>query len=357
MKTILARYIARSTMLATLLVTLIISAVLFLILLLGELKAIGEGDYNLAQALAYVVLRLPNELYQFSPMLILLGGIIGLSLLSGTRELAIMRASGFSVRRIIVCVLASQFLLIVAMGLLGEMLAPHLSYKAEIRKEIAQNGGQAVVTNSGVWFHLDNNFIHVQRVVGRQLLEGVTRYQFDDAHRLQAAFYAKTLAFDDDAWRMHDVAKTTFYPERTESETFATLPWGLKFNPNLLRVGLVEPSEMSLAKLAQFSQYLVKNGLQARAYQYAFWRRLLQPLAALVMIFLAIPFVLSVMSVSTLGVRLLLGVMLGFIFFISNAFLGELCIVYQLPPLFAALTPIVGFALLGLLLANRMIRN
>lgn len=149
MTNILARYIARTTVLATLLVTLIISAVLFLILLLGELKDIGEGDYTIVQALFYVFLRLPNELYQFSPMLILLGGIIGLSILSSTRELSIMRASGFAVRRIIMSVLGSAFLLIMAMGLMGELLAPHLSYRAEIRKEIAQNGGQAVVTSSG----------------------------------------------------------------------------------------------------------------------------------------------------------------------------------------------------------------
>lgn len=354
---LLQRYIAKTIIFATCLASAIITSVLFLTTLLGEMKNIGEGDYGMGQAVIYVLLRLPNELYQFSPLFILLGSIIGLSILSSHRELAVMRASGFAIRQIIYSVLSAALILIVVISFMGEWVGPHLSHKAEIRKENARNAGMAVVTAAGIWFHIDHNFIHVQREIGRQLLEGVTWYQFDNRHRLQAAYYAKTLSFKDDQWTMNEVVKTSFYDERTKSRAYPSVPWPLTLNANLLKVGIANPHEMSLPKLVEFAHYLQQNGLQASEYLYNFWQRLFQPLASLVMIFLAIPFVLGALSTSTIGWRIIIGVMTGFSFFILNALLGQLCVVFQLPTLIAALLPPFLFALLGMLLSNRLIRR
>lgn len=354
---ILERYIAKMIILATGLTALIITGVLFLIVLLRELKNIGEGDYGITQALFYVILRLPNELYHFSPMLILLGGIIGLSILSSHRELAVMRASGFSIRRIIYSVLSVALLLVLAISLLGETIGPSLSNKAEVRKENAQNAGQAVVTASGRWIHVDDNFVHIQHVVGRQLLEGVTRYQFDNTHHLLAAYYAKRLTLQNKHWQVNDMVKTTFYNGRTKSESFPQAEWNLKFNPNLLNAGLIDPNEMSLPKLVKYARYLQQNGLQATEFQFDFWQRIFQPFASLVMIFLALPFVLGTFSASTLGWRILIGILAGFAFFISNAVLSQVCIVYQVPTLLAAALPPLVFAIFGVFLSNRLIRR
>jgi lipopolysaccharide export system permease protein len=350
MISILTRHISKTIITATALVSLIIVGVLFLMSLLGELKSIGSGDYGLIQAVMYVFFRLPSQLYQFSPMLILLGSITGLSVLASYRELAVMRTSGFSVFRIMFSSFYAAILLLVLMTSIGEWIAPNLSYQAEIRKENAQNGGQSVVTAAGVWFHAGNNFIHVQHVIDRQLLQGVTRYQFDNKHKLLAAYFAKTLVFEDKQWLMKEVVKTSFYNDRTVSSSIPLAIWDVKFNPNLLNAGLVEPDEMSLSRLSKFIVYLKQNGLQAAGYQYEYWQRLFQPIASLIMVFLAIPFVLGSLGAVTLGQRLLLGIMVGFVFFIANAFLGQISIVYQVPAVLAALLPLLGFAVLGVVL-------
>ena len=351
---ILTRHISKTILTATGLVALVVMGVVFLMTLLGELKSLGVGDYGLLSAVLYVLYRLPSLLYQFSPLLILLGTMTGLSILSSHRELAVMRTAGFSIGQIIMSALCAAFLLILLFTAVGEWLAPGFSYTAEVRKENARNEGQSVVTAAGIWFHVGHNFIHVQHVIGRQLLEGVTRYQFDENHQLLAAYFAKKLTLQDGKWMMHDVVKTNFYPDRTVSKSMLLAPWHLKFNQSLLNIGLFEPSEMSLPKLAKFIFYLQQNGLQVAMYQYEYWQRMLQPLASIIMVFLAIPFVLGVMTTSTLGWRLIVGVMVGFGFFISNAFLGQLSIVYQLPALLAASLPLLFFALIGLLLSCRI---
>ncbi len=353
--TILQRYIGKSIAVGTLMSTLIIVGILVLMSLLGELKNIGEGDYSIAMALIYVLMRLPNELYQFSPMLVLLGSIIGLSILTANKEIAVMRVSGFSINGIMISVLGSALMIVLVVSLLGEWFGPKLSYNAEIRKENAQNAGQAVITASGVWYHVDNNFIHINRVVGRQQLEGVTRYEFDNDHRLLASYYAKKLTQDDKQWMMRDVVETTFLHDRTKSRTIAELPLNIQLNANLFNIGLVEASEMSLHKLVKFIRYLQENGLQAAEYKFQFWQRVFQPLASLIMVFLALPFMLGALKSTPLSIRLLAGIVAGFVFFIFNALLGEVSIVYQVPPFFAALLPLLLFAAVGLILVRRIV--
>lgn len=346
------RYIAKVILRATAYVVLIVASIMSLMMLLQELKSIGSGDYNIIQALYYVLLRLPNELYHFSPILILLGCIIGLSVLSSYRELMVIRASGLSLVRMIYSVMIVAFLLVLLMSGLGEWFAPHLNYKAVMQKENARNAGQAVITAAGVWFHVDNNFIHIERMTGRELLEGITRYQFDDKHRLQAAYYAKTMSLENKQWQMHDVVKTTFYEDQTKSYFFTDAPWNLKFNTNLLNTALVKADEMSLSKLAKFAHYLKQNGLQANEYQYEFWQRIFQPFVAMTMVLLALPIVLNTLNTMSLGWRLMMGIIIGFMFLMTNAFLGQLCVVYQLPAVFAASFPLLFFACIALLLAR-----
>lgn len=354
MVTILDRYIAKTTIQATLFSLLILGGVMCLFTLLGEFKNIGEGDYGIIQAFFYVFLRLPNQLYQLSPVAILLGGVIGLSTLSSSRELSVMRISGFSTKRIVISMLASTLALMLFIGLIGEGVGPNWSYRAEVHKENAQNAGQAVVTASGVWFHVENNFIHVDDVINREKLEGVTRYEFNDQHQLIAAYYAKNMTYERDRWLMHNVVATHFNGDESTSSYIPLLSLKLSFSTSLLNVGLVDPNEMTLPRLTKFAHYLQDNGLQASEYQYEFWQRLFKPLAGLIMILIAVPFVLGFARGAPLGWRVLTGVCAGFIFFIGNAFFGQICMVYQVPPMIAALLPLLIFAGLGLYLTRHV---
>jgi lipopolysaccharide export system permease protein len=348
MISILYRYITKTIILASAAVILAVLGLSFIIGLLGELRDIGTGDYGFQEAVIHIILRMPHDLYQFFPMLVLLGGVLGLGILSSNHELIVMRASGMSVQKVIRAVLSAALILIVVATLIGEVVAPRAIYIADKRKDSVENGGQAVATASGVWLHDGNNFLHIDRVIGKNHLEGVKRYEFDDQHRLLAAYYVKKLDLQNGEWRLTDMVKTTFQNNNsTSSEQAASGTWNLKINPTLLNVGLVEPEELSLHKLASYSKHLVENGLQASRFQFEFWKRVFQPITTLVMILLAIPFVFGAPRSVTMGWRILFSVMIGFAFYLLNAFLGQFSIVFQISPFIAALFPTVLFALLG----------
>lgn len=348
-------YIIRHVLASTLLVILVMAALIFFTTLLGEFQDIGRGEYTFIQAFIYVLLLLPHNLYLFSPMLILLGGIIGLGMLTTHQELMVIRSSGYSLRRILVAVSYSAILLIALMTILGEGLAPALDHKAALRKQNAKNNGQAVLTASGLWLHEGNDFFHIDRVMAHRHLEGITRYEFDTHHQLMASYHAKTMDFQNNQWMLREVVKTEFVPQEGTRTSYESLTyWNFTLNPSLLNVGLLVPEEMSLIHLLNFSRHLVQNGLQASQYQLAFWQRVLQPLAILVMLFLAVPFVLNGPRSTLLGLRLLLGIVVGFIFYLCNAFLGQTSVIFQFSPLFAAALPILLFSGIGYSVLRRL---
>lgn len=347
--TIFNRYIMKHVLAATALVMAAMTALIFFTTFLGELQDIGKGDYTFIQAVIYVALRLPHNIYLFSPMLILLGGIIGLGVLTAHQELMVIRASGFSLRRIIKAMTYSALLLIILLMAIGEGIAPQLDHKAALRKQNARNSGEAAATVSGLWLHEGTDFFHVGRVIGQHHLEGVTRYQFNANHRLIASYHIKTMDFENGVWLLRDINKTLFLEPMGTRSTYIPQDKGdFTLNPHLLNLGIIEPEEMSLPHLLSFSRHLIENGLQASQFQLAFWQRVLQPLAILVMIFLAIPFVLNTSRSTVLGLRIVLGVVTGFIFYLANAFFGQLSIIFQFPAFLAAALPIVLFFVLGL---------
>lgn len=341
---ILHRYIAKTILSASAVVIFAVLGLTFFFGLLGELRDIGTGDYGVTQAIIHVILKLPHDLYQFIPMLVLLGGVLGLGLLSANHELVVMRTSGVSMQKIIGAVLSAAIILIVIATLVGEGIAPRAISMADKQKNSAENEGQAVATASGVWVHEGNNFIHIDRVIGRHHLEGVKRYEFDAQHHLLNAYYAKELDLQNGKWLLHDLVKTSFKEDQTVSTVIPSGVWDFELNPHLVSVGMVEPEELSLAKLATYSDQLIKNGSQASRFQIEFWKRVFQPLTTLVMILLAIPFVFGAPRSVTMGWRILFGVITGFVFYILNSFLGQFSIVYQVSPMLAAIMPTLLFA-------------
>jgi lipopolysaccharide export system permease protein len=344
---IIFRYIAKHVILATILVFAVIYILSFIITLVTELRDTGVGDYGFMQAVMHVLLMMPHILYQFFPMLMLLGGVLGLGALASSQELMAMRASGVSVNRITLAILSAALLLVFLATLIGELVAPHADYIADVQKTIAQSGGQAVATTAGPWIHEGNNFLHIDRVVNRHHLEGLTRYEFDNQHRLLAAYYAKSSDFQQGKWVLLDLSKTTFGNDQTHSEQFPLATWDIELKPRLLNAGLVEPEEMSLPRLLEYSRYLVQNRLQAGSFQFEFWKRIFQPFTTLVMILLAVPFVFGSPRSAAMGRRILFAVMVGFVFYIFNAFLGQFSVVFQVSPFIAALLPTIVFAGVG----------
>lgn len=351
---ILNRYLGITITQTTLLVLLMLMGLSILITLIKELGEIGTGDYRLFAAIEYVILDLPAQLYAFFPVAGLLGILLGLGMLASHNELTVMRASGMSLSKITWGTLQAALIMLIVVTLLGEGLAPITEHIAESEKTSLTTSGQALKTTQGTWVRDGQNVLYIHTIVSGRHIEGVNRYLFDNQHNLISASYAQHGFYVHNRWLMQRVVVSQMNPARVTTQKMIQTEWPLTLNPDLLRITEVDPGEMSLLQLNNYLDYLKSNNLDTSIYSLAFWQRITQPLATLVMMWLAIPFVFGPLRSATMGLRILAGVAVGFVFITLNQFFGPLTVVYQLPPWAAAVIPIALFSLVAYWLQKRV---
>lgn len=350
---ILTQYLARTIIYTMGIVLAALAGLEVFILLISQLKDIGTGHYNLLQALGYALLVLPGKLYSFFPMAGLVGALLGLGMLASHNELIIMRASGLSLTQITYTILKISLVIVLIATLIGELIAPPLQARAEKQKAYAISSGQALSTGQGTWVRDGSAFFHIQAIKDSRHIEGVSRYVFDDQHRLTLISFAKKAYYYKKQWVFEDIIQTQITDQRTRSAHIEKMTLNLALNPNLVKIAAIEPINMSLRQLYQTMRYHARNGLHVASYSLAFWQHLCQPIASLVMMLLAIPFIFGPLRAANIGLRLLAGISVSFSFYILNEFFGPVSLVMQLSPVLAAILPSIVFAIIGMILMAR----
>ncbi|CAM4452813.1 MAG: Lipopolysaccharide export system permease protein LptG [Legionellaceae bacterium] len=350
---LLTRYIANTIFHTLVIVLTVLAGLEAFILMISQLREIGTGHYTLFQALIYVLLTLPSKIYSFLPMAGLIGVLMGLGTLVNHSELIVMRAVGLSLKQIIISLLKSALIFILIMTLLGETIAPYLQRHAERHKTFALSKGQTLQTGQGIWSKDGSAFYHIQAIVNPRHLLGISRYLFNDHYQLIMVSYAKNAIYKNKQWIFNDVIQTHITEKKVFAEKINTLSLPLALKPNLLKVADLEPANMSIFQLFQTIRYHSRNGLHVSSYSLAFWQRLCQPMASLIMMLLALPFIFGPLRAANRGLRLLAGISISFGFYILNQFFGPVSLVMQLPPFLAAVLPSILFGMLGLFLMKR----
>ena len=344
---IITKYLGTTIIVYTSMVLLLLLGLQAFIEFMREFPNIGTEYYGIKQVLIYVPLMLPSDVYQLFPMAGLLGCIIALGLLAAHSELIILRTSGMSLANITIVVTKAAIVLITIMFAIGEGLAPLAQNLAIKNKTIAMSKGQTLLTQQGTWVRSDDNFIHVSFATKNNELQGITRYEFDANRQLKTASYAESGVYQNGKWLFKNIKQTIFTATKTTSATFPAQVWDLTLNSRLIGMAQIDPDQKSLLQLYSYINHRKQNGLNTISYEFIFWQRIFTPLATLIMILLAVPFVFGPLRNTTMGLRMLVGVMLGFGFYIFNQFVGSISIVYQIAPIFAAILPTLLFAIIG----------
>jgi lipopolysaccharide export system permease protein len=143
---------------------------------------------------------------------------------------------------------------------------------------------------SGLWVRDEKSFVNVREVLPDTSLRRVRVFEFDDRFQLLAISEAERGRYlRDGSWMLDGVVRTVFTGEAARVERFTELPWKSALNPDLLAVLLVVPERMSLINLYLFTRHLSGNQQKTERYDIAMWKKLVYPLAALVMLALALP--------------------------------------------------------------------
>lgn len=349
----LERYISSGIIWATLFILLVLVSIDSFFALTDEMGALGKGAYDFWAAVRYVGLTIPKRIYEFFPIAGLIGGLIALGNLSMRSELVVMRSAGLSVRQIAVLVMKIALLLMILVTFLGEYIAPVTEQWAERGRAEARSGEQAIKTKFGSWVRHGRSFFRIEKVSSNSELRDVTRYDFDESHRLILVTRADHMQFANGQWQLSSVKYTDFRAPKVKTELLNTLTWGGIFGPDVLELLTVRPENLSLAGLWGYIQYLESNHLATTAYWLEFWSKLMQPISMAVMMLLAIPLVIISPRHTPLSLRLLMGVGIGLVFQLFTQLVKSASLVYGVPPFVAVWMPVVLFSLAGAYLVKK----
>lgn len=347
-------YVCKTVLASIGLVTLMLAGLQIFILFVNQLGDLGKASYGLTQATWFVLCQLPYQVYLFFPMASLLGCLIGLGVMANHRELVVMRAAGMSIWQVTVSVFKAALIVIVMVTILGETLVPQLARLSNDQKTLAMSNGQTLRTGKGMWLRFRNDYVTIGSILSNTRLRNVTQFRFDETHHLRLTRSMKEINYIKGAWQAIDIRETTLNDNGTEARVLPAMPWDVPLRPTVFGVGANEPDEMTLHELRQYLRAQKATHHVASNYALDYWQRLFQPFTTLVMMMLAIPFIFGPLRSSTMGSKLLIGVMVGFGFNILNRFFGPLSQVMQWPPILAALGPTCVFGLIGISLMRRM---
>jgi lipopolysaccharide export system permease protein len=339
------KYLARELLAAILLVLIALVALYGFFDLIESLKDVGKGDFAARHAFAYVGLRLPGRLYELMPIAVLIGTLYALSTLSRHSEITVLRASGMTTRQLLTRLINVACLFAVAALLLGETIIPPAERMAQDLKTMAIHHVVTQEFGSGFWVKDGHAFINFRSATpDAHLLEQIRIYWFDEQHHLEYVMQARQGAYlQPGRWQLTDVARTVIeqvegqpHP-RVEKETEMRWESGLK--PEIITMLMVAPERMSLVSLVAYLRHLWNNNQKTERYEIALWKKFFYPLAALIMVALALPFGCARNRMSGVSLQIFGGVMVGVFFHMLNGLFSSLGVIHAWPPFASAIAP------------------
>jgi lipopolysaccharide export system permease protein len=340
---ILDVYIGRIVASTTFLTLAVFVSVSGIIKFVEQMRAVGRGDYDLSHAALYVLYSLPRDIEVFFPMSALIGGLIGIGMLASNSELVVMQAAGLSRLDIIKSVMKTAVLLIFVSMAVGEWLAPSGEATAREIRAQAISGGSLISAKNGVWAKDGDYFVNIGEVLEQGQLKKVEVYRFNDELKLDSWLSAKSAVYQGKVWKLSGVVNTKINKNEIITSSVDSQEWISSLTPKKLGVVTVTPESLSVRGLLDYLDYLQANGQDPSRYQLAFWRKIIQPVTVAVMLLVALSFIFGPLRSVSMGARIMMGVITGIVFFVSNEVLGSLSLVYQFPPIIGALSPSILF--------------
>jgi lipopolysaccharide export system permease protein len=258
-----------------------------------------------------------------------------------------MRAAGISTARIVTMVMTGGVILMVAIVLLGEGVAPTAQQRAERLRGAAIAGQTEMRGGGGFWVRDGSRYIHVGEILPGETLRDIEVYRFE-GRRLVSAVRAARAQFDGAQWQVHDVAATRIDGGELTTERIEQAQWQRLVRPELFRLLAVSPEHLSIWRLRAYVDYLLANNLEARRFQLAFWKKIVTPVSTLVMLLLALPVIFGSVRTVSAGQRIFVGSLIGVGYYLLFELSSHIGIVYGVAVPVAALFPAAVFALVGI---------
>ncbi|PWQ94634.1 LPS export ABC transporter permease LptG [Leucothrix arctica] len=321
---------------------------------IGESGDLNE-NYNSLQAFIFLLYSIPSRLYELFPTSMLIGTLLGLGTLAANSEFIAMRAAGISVGNIIFSVLKVGVILVGLVFLMGEYVVPKADLAGRNFKSSLSNKNIVMTQGASLWIKDQNRIIHIGQVWSEDKLTDVTIYTLkSDYSGLESQTHVETITSSDQGWEMSATTEQTFSKAGVDTQFLEKKVDANLLNPKFISIASVQPEQLSISELSELIEYQQSNNLNTDKLKLAYWKRFSAPFSALVMLFLAMPFLFGSQRGGGAGQRVFIGIIAGIAFFLINKVLNQLGSVYGVTPLLSAFSPALIFLGISIITLQRI---
>jgi len=344
-------YLAKTFVVRILAVLVMLVLVLMMLDLLttsGDILAQpGNGE---AELLRYAGLRIPQLVARFLPYSVLLATILTLATLNQNSEVIAMKASGLSAHQILAPLMLAALIVAVLSFAFNERIVTRAT--GTLKAWAAAEYGPVPDdpnARSNIYLNDGNDVLLAASLQGSgagTIMRGVTFYQRDDSGMILQRIIAPAAQFANPGWRLED-ARVFDVAAASERQAEGPLVVARGLTLDQLDIRRVDADAEPLPQLARSIDALKAAGRRTAELEGRWWHKISGPLSAVLMPLLGAVAGFGLARSGHLFARAVIGMALGFAYFVVDNAALAMGSFGGYPPLLAAWAPFVLFALLG----------
>jgi len=336
---------------------MVVAAFLMLLLVFTAFELLGDILRNQISPLivgAYLLNVSPYFVYNITPLSILLAVLITLGVMQRSNEITAIKTTGISIYRIITPLLVASAILATGLFFADQFYLPHANKRQDaLRNMIKGKPAQTYLNPDRKWIFGQHSDIYYYELFDsdRDQFGRLAVFQFDPAtFQLTKRIYADRAHWEESLQRWvctQGWVRDLRGPAIENYRTFdvATFP-AVSEPPTYFKKEVKQSSEMNYEELRRYIRDLQQSGFDVVRLRVQLQKKLAFPIITLVMAVLAIPFSLSAGRRGAIaGVAVAVGI--AVVYWTVAGLFEAMGNINQLPPVLAAWSPDLIFALVG----------
>ena len=343
-------YLAKMFVVRILAVLVMLVLVLLALDLLGSTGKILEPEGNgQAEIVKYASLRIPQLVSRFLPYSVLLATLITLVTLNQNSEVVAMKAAGLSAHQ----VLAPLLLTAGAVALLSFTFNERIVTRANATLKAWESVDygpipEATGVRANVYLTDGTNILTASSLVGSGdtiELDDVTWYQRAPGGAISQQVKASGATYAEPGWKLANPVR--FDVGSAETEALEDMVVGEGLTPESIDLQSVDPDAQSFFELSETIDAFESVGRRTTEMRAKWWHRIAGPLSAFLMPLLGSVAAFGLARSGQLFVRAIIGMALGFAYFVVDNAALAMGSFGGYPPFLAAWAPFLLFLLVG----------
>ncbi len=313
----------------------------------GEILAYpGNGD---AELWYYVALRLPQLVSRFLPFAVLLGTLITFAGLNQNSEIISMKAAGISAHQIVAPLVLASALIAVGHFAFTErfVIRANANLTAWDNVHWGRIPPETGIQNNISFLH-GNDLVFADRVSGHGAdvhLAGVTIYGRAGGTLRRILTAQSGAALPAGGWILRDA--TLFTVDTGALQRLPAVRLGPDIAPDEFTLAHISPDEQDFFQLRRSIAEISAANRATAALEASLWHKIAGPFSTMLMPLLAAVAAFGLARSGQLMLRAVIGMFLGFAYFVADNFAIAMGNLGAYPPFLAAWGPFLLFLLVG----------